>query len=123
MVRSIRHGTSELIHFELLLQDVRTSTPSRYDVENYDQEIETFNSRRILYLQGDNGWLTTRLAYDISNPIVAVFTDLDGKMVPLEVIERMKAVEGDGVDWDQRGVEVGEAAWKVVTDWSKGVSV
>lgn len=41
-------------------------------------------------------------------------------MVPVDVIERIKGVEGSAVkNWEKRGVEVGAEAWAVLTEWKE----
>lgn len=45
-----------------------------------------------------------------------LYTDYRGAAVPLGIIEQMRAVEGD-INWDARGVEMGQSAWEVLTEW------
>lgn len=48
------------------------------------------------------------------------YTDYKGSTVPLQIIEKMREVEGASeADWEGRGVEVGKAAWQVLLDWKK----
>ena len=47
-------------------------------------------------------------------------TDFKGLVVPLEIISRMRRIDGKSVEeWQGRGTQVGEAAWKVLTDWAE----
>lgn len=46
------------------------------------------------------------------------YTDYQGLVVPLKIIERMRAVEGVEKDeWEGRGIQVSDKAWKVLLDW------
>ena len=47
-------------------------------------------------------------------------TDYKGLVVPLDMIGQMRKVDGKSVEeWQGRGVEVGDEAWKVLTDWAE----
>lgn len=45
-------------------------------------------------------------------------TDYKGRVVPLEVLNRMRIVERkDKSDWDKRNVEVSDEGWAVLQEW------
>lgn len=47
-------------------------------------------------------------------------TGFRGCVVPLDIIEEMKRVNGDD-DWHTRDVEVCSDAWQVLLDWYEGM--
>lgn len=54
-------------------------------------------------------------------------TEFDGLVVPLSILKEMRKAAGVGPnEWNGRHVNVGEAAWRVLTDWrnrTKGVHI
>lgn len=111
-IYSIRHGTEELLHASLMVVAVR------YDVLTRDGP-----SKHLGYIldtaTGDD--------YDLGQHALLIrgasyrsYTNYNDLTVPMEVIDRMKAVEGDQVEgyWENRGVEVGRKSWDILTTWA-----
>lgn len=78
--------------------------------------------RQVLFVEGkenDDRVLGIRR----SEPKAEMFTDFEGKGVPLDLLQRMRMIEGiSEEDWCQRGVEVGDETWKLLTDWQEGTT-
>lgn len=49
-----------------------------------------------------------------------VYTDLGGMAVPLEIMDEMSAVQGVE-EWEGRGIEASDDAWRVVVEWRERV--
>jgi hypothetical protein len=115
-ISSIKHGSSlELVHVRLLLD--------RYEVDDKPQlrrKPPGIPENALYYVEDADGTPMPRIKVFERRKVAMWqhFTDYNGMAVPLEVIERMRQVEGVTEDqWDRRGVEVGAQAWKVLTDW------
>lgn len=71
---------------------------------------------RVIYISGSppkDGFL----------PTWQDFTDYNGKLVPLDIIARMKEMEGSSEkEWNRRGVVVGDKSWEILLDWYTGLS-
>lgn len=53
-----------------------------------------------------------------------MYTDYKGLVVPLDIIRRMREVEGAGTNWEKRGVEIqSEEAWMVLSSWYEATQV
>jgi hypothetical protein len=117
-IRSYRHGGEECFHITVIVQSVNPLCDSESDSDSYS------DSRRpkpvdILYTAGypaavRGGPLVAheRTYYARSSDPVDADT-----AVPLDVLEKMREVEGASVEeWDKRGVEVGAEAWKLLMD-------
>lgn len=48
------------------------------------------------------------------------YTEFEGAVVPLEVIQQMRREENAELgSWEGRGIKVGDKGWKVLTDWKE----
>lgn len=110
---SIKHGNSdELIHARILVNELHISDS---DIASRIYKQRIFFSRYDVVIKQMQG------VTHVSQPFFQDFTFYQGEVVPLEVINRMKEVEGISVMayWDRRGVQVGEAAWGVIRLWQE----
>jgi hypothetical protein len=122
VVRSLTHGGQELLHIRTHTYSVRIADPTPdqracghtivhspggiYRVEDEDDDGRAISK---YYETGDE------LEWQDS-------THFDGHVVPLEIIRQMRKAAGvKAGDWEGRGVEVGEAAWKVLTTLRDGL--
>lgn len=91
------------------------SSSSRRPVQNLDLE-----DQHASFTTPDRRWWCRE--FKAQSPTMwRVYTDYKGLAVPMEVIKAMRAEEWKGIDWDRRGVEVGEAAWEILLDWHRSV--
>jgi hypothetical protein len=73
-----------------------------------------------IYLETERN--RSRSTGELGQPGWRHFTEYEGATVPLEIIEEVLAAEGLALaDWEGRGLEVGDVAWKKLTDWREGV--
>lgn len=113
---SIRHGDSdELLHARLLVNNIlihKHDPPSR------------IQSRRILHTRCDSLLRHIPRITQVSPPVFHDFTYYQGEIIPLEMVQEIKEVEGitDESCWDKRGVQVGEAAWDVIRLWRERIA-
>jgi hypothetical protein len=71
--------------------------------------------------QDSNGNVRARFFQRREEPEWLHYTSWNMKTVPLELLEKMRLVEEMSKEpWDQRGVRVGEAAWRCLTEGMKG---
>ncbi|KAI9636571.1 uncharacterized protein MKK02DRAFT_45276 [Dioszegia hungarica] len=114
-IRSYRQGGSELLHAQILMHHRQVS-----DLE-YIPEIPPLPRDSSLQYDRADGSRREVAFERVAEPMLQHWTDYDGKSVPLDIIERMRVVEGlDPQAWCRRGLEVGEAALKVLTDYLEG---
>lgn len=118
VISSFIHGGEELIHFRLKWNMISSSYRSSAEGIIINEEEEQ---------EGKKLFNTTEVQEErfqiVPQHIDQHFTDYHGACVPLGVIEAMRRAEGKSkVEWYQRGVEVGEPAWAVLTEWEKGTS-
>lgn len=108
---SMRHNGCEILHACLYLHFMEL-----YDSPGELQPMIT-GSKNIQYT--DRHGVYRGKAFGILPRLERqLLSDYVGFMVPMEVIERMRRVEGLTVEqWQKRGVEVGEEAWDVLTEW------
>lgn len=125
-IRSLKHDTSdELIHIRswtnlkeiadypitsrppFLSSDFTSITSRKIEKEKYDDE--NGNPKEKVYELLDYMFWEDATYYD-------------GEIVPMEIIGDMMRAAGVKVgEWEGRGVEVGEKAWKVLTDWRESM--
>lgn len=48
-------------------------------------------------------------------PTWRYFSEYPGEAIPEKIIKEMKEAQGSVVEWDKRGVEVGNQAWAVLS--------
>jgi hypothetical protein len=109
-IHSMRYRDSEVLHARIKLQP--------FDIERNNQ----ITRERVLYYNGSD-WLleVLNVVKALHAPEWQDYTDFDGEVVPMSVIERMEAAEGlSEKGRKQRGVEVGAVAWGVLMDWRAG---
>lgn len=103
-IRSYRHGGEECFHATVLVQSVEPlicSPVTGLWEEFYD--AGALSSEVVAHERTHYACSTDPLGADTA--------------LPLEVLEKMREVEGASVEeWDRRGVEVGAEAWKVLMD-------
>lgn len=116
IVRSYRHLDSvELLHARLLIQVIGVRDPENPDCRK---------PVRILYSEGDRQIARTFDLIYLSDPFYQDFTSYQGEMVPLELLDEMRRVEGCSSDeWDKRGLHVGRASWDVLSKWIEKVVI
>lgn len=69
------------------------------------------------YIAAD-GSARTKIYHTLPEPTWQDFTEYEGKVVPLQIIEEMRLKEGATMDqWGVRGLEVKEETWAVLTTW------
>ena len=113
MVRSLRHGTEEMLHARILTDYIEIQ-----DFQCFPDAHE--DSRTIRHLDYTATGGSTRVKRFEKEMSLAWqdYTDFDGHMVPLDIIKKMKQVERPKAGaWEGRGVEVSAKTWKVLTDW------
>lgn len=117
LVRSIRFCDHELLRLRFLTVDVKFLSHEPYSCQKRPTGTFTVIGRNI---ERDFNYPGEELQLELmSVPAWVEVTEYRGKAVPLEIIARMREVEGivdDGV-WDRRGVEVGSESWAVLEDW------
>lgn len=133
-IHSIRHGTEELLHVRLLLQQVRYDISVSYDddgplMRNVDYSVKPLTPLaqvdQVGYVMSSAGDCHHNSFGQYARPTgesaYQSFSNYNNIVVPMEVIERMKAAEGiHGPEyWERRGVEVGKESWGVLTAWVK----
>jgi hypothetical protein len=117
-IRSLCCKGEELLHVHLLsdrleVADEPCATP--------EPEYSDWSSLIIPYDAAD-GTRRQKVFVRLAEPIWQDYTDLDGAVVPMEIIREMLKVEGiDEGDWTGRGLEVGELAWRVLVEWRETV--
>lgn len=110
-IRSFTHGGSEVLHARLLMSVLEVRDFPRPDPD----DTHLLGWRRVHYPAADG---TERVKVFEANSGSAWYdyTDYEGYVVQLEVFDKMRRVQGAAPeDWQGRGIEVGEAAWKVLT--------
>lgn len=116
-VSSICHGETELLY-------ARFYTPWTEDGDDLYNPCEWHISvdRRYVTDLGDNNIRVHRFFRRQETAEWRAYTDFEGLAVPLALIERMREVEGASEEeWQARGVQVGEVAWRVLLDWQETV--
>lgn len=115
LIWSITSRTGEtLLHIRLLVHNVELHDPT---------DPELIIHRRFLYTHSQedlNGFLNV---INISQPFYQDYTDYQGYVVPLSVldgVERVEGIKNEGY-WGKRGVEVGDKAWEVINTWREGL--
>lgn len=103
IITSLRHGGEEVLSLRLLLCHI------------FVQDGRQSMSKRVIYTGRDGLYARWKR----SQPTWQTFTHYDGLMVPPEAIARMKEVDDPSSkrDWDRRGVNVGQKAWTILTEW------
>lgn len=106
-IRSIQRLGRELIHASFELYDKRYSG---IDIQDHFDGNEYYPVHFTFHEDDDQS----------CSPYTE-YIDFEGMPVPFHILERMKEVQGEGMDWDHRGVEVKETAWDVLLQWKAGV--
>lgn len=122
LIRSLRHGGQELFHIRTHTYSVEIADPS--DEERAGAREDTGFSHNIFASHYEHADGTKHSKYYETGDELEWqdSTHFDGHVVPLEIIRQMrKAAGAKAGDWEGRGVEVGEAAWKVLTTWRDGL--
>lgn len=105
VIRSLRNGEKEVLHARLYLADGRIDSADWRDYESEAVWVDHAGAVDWRYVE-------------LEQPEWQHFSEYDGETVPLEIIEEMLAAEGLGLaDWTGRGLEVGDRAWELLTDW------
>lgn len=112
-VYSYIHGEDEIIHAKLLVDSVEVADKSVADDDVHDGLSDHY----IQYVARD-GSNRERTFRRLSEPTWVEYSDLDGEVVPLDLLGVMRVIEGvDEGDWTGRGIIVSDAGWKVIEDW------
>lgn len=117
IIRSFRHGNDELLHARFFTRYIESPSPS-------DQSSTSGGSRSkltsVAYVT-DDGLERSRRYTRAQEDSWIDYTDYKSRRVPLEIIQKMRLAEGVGLgQWEGRQIEVGDAGWKVLTDWEEG---
>lgn len=122
LIRSLRHAGQELLHVRTHTYSVEIANPS--DHQRALSNAYTGSSLDIFacHYEGENGTKQAKYYETTEELEWQDSTHFDGHVVPLEIIRQMrKAAGAKAGDWEGRGVEVGETAWKVLTTWRDGL--
>lgn len=121
-IRSITHKGDELLDVHVWVNQVRYTT-RHSQVQNQGD----FSNQKPF---GQEGYLfyTPSVPNDhfgryckiVGSPTNRTYMHYKNLQVPMSILDRMKAVEGDHdvAYWDRRGVEVGKESWGVLTEWA-----
>ncbi|KAI9636572.1 uncharacterized protein MKK02DRAFT_45277 [Dioszegia hungarica] len=113
--RSYRHGASELLHVH--------SQTNRYEIADHPASASSGRLCReheeCVNYPTEDGTEYCKVFGSSDETVVQDWTDFDGLVVPLLIIQEMKEAEGAGVEWENRGVEVGEAGWIILLQWQE----
>jgi hypothetical protein len=122
LIRSLRHGGQELFHIRTHTYSVEISDPSDEQRAGAREDTEFSDDIFTSHYEDEDGTKHSKY-YDTGYELEwQDSTHFDGHVVPLEIIRQMRKAAGvKAGDWEGRGVEVGEAAWKVLTTWRDGL--
>lgn len=120
IIRSYTNGKDELLHAMFLHDRFHIGDEIRPD-----RWAVRVDPRLAVGPQMDGVWYTTPAGED-RKTVCEVreeaawhqYTDLDGFVVPLYLLEEMRIVEGKTEEeWDARGVAVSDKGWELVKAW------
>lgn len=108
-VRSYRFDGLEMVHARLLLDF------AEYDVDAY--RVRGSDGVRIMPYSNSVDLIERYKALEpVPHLLWVDYTNFYGKVVPLEVIEQMRGIEGATIgNWERRCVEVGKASFRILT--------
>ncbi|KAI9632162.1 uncharacterized protein MKK02DRAFT_41306 [Dioszegia hungarica] len=119
-VYSYHHGGAEILHMRLNTNFIQhTDTPSTAPTNGAGEAVAP-PAGSFHYQDAEDGW---RIRSFVAGPeaVWQDWTDVNGGVVPLEVLEEMRVAEGrKDTEWRKRGVEVGETGWAVLLAWMAG---
>lgn len=126
-VKSIRHGDSEILYMEMLVQCIEVSNPPKWRIQEGMRSgvipDHSMAIQRVIWGEEDGVDEDRRFAYRKAAPTWMIMTDLDGVIVPAEILHRMREVDGASMeDWQGRNIPVGDDAWAVLERWRAGES-
>lgn len=114
-ISSMIHGESEVLHLHLLLDSYELDVIEfNKTLPHSSQALDMIESKQIGGLHEPERYLVRT-----PTPVWQTFTDFKGHIVPMNIIEKMREVEARDriIDWQRRGVEMGDKAWSILTDW------
>lgn len=118
IIYSYRHEGSELLHTRSLKDRVDVA-----DVPYVKPGIDLFGTSGQIRYHSRDDTQRLRIYVPLSIPRWEDATEFEGRIVPLEVLEEMRQVEGATMEeWLQRDVQVKPETWAVLTKWSAGMS-
>lgn len=128
-ISSMRYGYEELLcvrmfndHVEVLDERIIPPSPPQCNITSYHHQTwRTLQSGEgsTVYLAADRN-RRERVFRRQAEKSWKTYTDFRGKVVPLKIIKQMQMAEVEGIDWNRRGVEIGDVAWGILLGWYEG---
>jgi hypothetical protein len=116
-IGSIQYGGEELLHVRLHHHHIEVADGL---FEPGTRPSWNENTRSLKYTAKDGSERNLTLEWR-EEGAWHDYTDYDGLVVPLSILKKMQQAEGvNAEDWiGQRGIEVGDKAWRILTDWKE----